>query len=69
MNEVVLLFPDTITLTEFLLMYRVPGAEVNTLECSLTCKLTDKQILIACTKHQAHLQVKAEITPDSLDED
>jgi hypothetical protein len=69
MNKVVLLFPDTIALTEFLLLHRIAGAEVNTLERSLTCKLTDKQLLIACTKYQAQLQIKSGVVPGSLDED
>jgi hypothetical protein len=66
MNQVVLLFPDTIALTEFLLKHRISGAEVNTRERSLTCKITDSLVLEACTKYQAQIQIKAGLVPHSF---
>jgi hypothetical protein len=53
MKRVVLRFPDTASLTEFLLLYKISGAEINALEHTLTAILTEEQLQIACKKYNA----------------
>ena len=69
MNKVVLLFPNTVTLTEFLLRHRISGAEVNTRDRSLTCYLTDTLVLEACTKYQAQLRIMSGVATNCFSED
>ncbi|HEX2605735.1 MAG TPA: hypothetical protein VHK91_00085 [Flavisolibacter sp.] len=53
MKRVVLVFPDTVTLTNYLLTCRVSGADVNSTEVSLTAILSDQQIQLACERFEA----------------
>jgi hypothetical protein len=58
MKQVVLFFPDNIKLSEFILTQRVSGIETKSSEASLKGVLTDDQIVVACTKYEAELQIK-----------
>ena len=52
-SKVVLLFPDTLLLSEYLLRNRISQAVVDTREVSLTAHLTENQIAIAEINYQA----------------
>lgn len=54
MKQVTLYFPDSSSLTEFLLVQRL--SKVETSGFSLAGPLSDQQILIACTQYGAMLQ-------------
>jgi hypothetical protein len=47
MKRVVLIFPDTASLAEFLVHYHIQNAEVDSIDQSLTAPLLEEQILIA----------------------
>jgi hypothetical protein len=55
MNEVVLTFPTTILLSQFILEQKIGNAEVNSRQCTLSGILSDAQIILACTKFRATL--------------
>jgi len=52
-SKVVLLFPDTLLLSEYLLHNEISQAVVDTREVSLTAHLTENQIAIAEINYQA----------------
>jgi transposase-like protein len=56
MKKVVLKFPDTARMAEFILTYRIGNAETNTRQCTLYAHVTEMQIVIACTEYEALLQ-------------
>ena len=64
MKEVALYFTTTAQLADFLLIERIKGVETFVLDCSLKGRLSDKQIVIACTKYNA---VVGTMTPDIID--
>ena len=53
MKRVVLIFPDTASITSILLMYKIAGAQVDTLDHSLTGILSNEQIEAACHRFKA----------------
>jgi hypothetical protein len=53
MKRVVLLFPDTTSMAEFIMAERMRIAEVNSLEQTLIASMTDKQALKAETLYGA----------------
>lgn len=55
MKNVVLIFPDTISLASFILASNVSNAEVNTREQTLIAPLDDDDIITACEDYGAHL--------------
>jgi len=56
MRSVLLIFPDTKKLSEFLAEVEISNAEVNTGEKSLIAQLPDDQIQVACSKFDAFLK-------------
>ena len=56
MKKVVLLFPDNISMAEFILSEKPSKVETNSIERSIDAVLTDKQIEIACKRHGASLK-------------
>ena len=55
MKKVLLSFPDTSSLTEFILLNKISHAEVNSKERSLVTYLEEEKIVTACTKFGALL--------------
>jgi hypothetical protein len=56
MKKVVLIFPDTTRMAEFILMHRITKAETNSIECSLSATTTDQVIEIARKQYGAKLR-------------
>ena len=56
MEKVVLLFPNIVSISNFLLQYRIAGIEVNSLERSVIGCLTSDQIIVACNQYNAYLK-------------
>ena len=56
MKKVVLKFPDTSHITDFILQHKVSNAEVNSIEQTLVAIMTDEQIVIAETEYGAILK-------------
>ena len=53
MKQVVLEFPDTLAISDFLVRESVSKVQVNSKDKTVTSKLTDKQITIAETLYKA----------------
>ena len=53
MNYTVLIFPDSTAIADFVLNNSISNAEVNSVEQKVTAPLSDEEILIACTEHDA----------------
>jgi len=53
MKQVVLLFPNTSAIADFVLKEKVSKAQINSKEKTVTSPLTDKQITIAETIYKA----------------
>ena len=53
MKRVVLIFPDTTTIADFIVKQKVSNAQVDSIEQTLTSSLSDKQIAIAETVYKA----------------
>jgi hypothetical protein len=53
MKEVVLTFPDIVSLTDFVLVHKVSHAEVDTNNRRLTATLSEKEIITANTEYGA----------------
>jgi hypothetical protein len=53
MKQVTLVFPDTTSMTDFILIYKPPGAESNSVDISLKAGLSDNLISVACTEYGA----------------
>ena len=56
MKKVVLIFPNTLRILEFILEYKIAGVVTNSLEKSLTGILPDDKIVAACTQFEAYIQ-------------
>jgi len=56
MRKVVLLFPDTVSISEFLLMQKVSRVIIDTGEKMLRGILTDAQLHIACKQYGAKIR-------------
>jgi hypothetical protein len=56
MKKVVLIFPDTLSMADFILTQRVSNAEVNSVSHTIVAPMTDKQIIIAETEYGAILK-------------
>lgn len=57
MKRVVLVFPDATKMTEFLLTCRIAGAEINSIENSLSGILSEQQIQTACETYEARIKL------------
>jgi len=55
MRKVVLLFPDTYSIADFLTEQRISNAEVNSREHSLIAVMEDEEIIRAVDDYGAHL--------------
>ena len=53
MKQVVLLFPNTSAISDFLINEKVTKVQVNSKDKTVTSKLTDKQITLAETLYKA----------------
>jgi hypothetical protein len=53
MKQVVLEFPDTLAISDFLVRESVSKVQVNSKDKTVTSKLTDKQITLAETLYKA----------------
>jgi hypothetical protein len=58
MKPVTLIFPDTTSLAEFILRLRISNSESNSANKSLTAKLSDHLINVACKEYGARLMNK-----------
>lgn len=56
MKKVVLVFPNTQLMTEFILTQKIPNTEGNTRDKTLKGLMTDGQIEIACRQYGAALK-------------
>ena len=56
MKKVVLIFPDNISMAEFILSQKPSKVETNSIERSIVAVLTDKQIEVACKTYGASLK-------------
>lgn len=56
MKNVVLIFPDTAAMVEFVLTQKIVKSKSNTKERTLKGLMNDQQIEIACTKYNAELK-------------
>lgn len=56
MRIVILIFPDTLMMSDFIMQCRISNAEVNSRDLTLTAVLSEKQIEVACAKYQAFLR-------------
>ena len=56
MKDVILVFPDTASIADFILGNRIKNAEVSSVYNELTAKLTDQQIVIAEISYHAFLK-------------
>jgi hypothetical protein len=56
MKKVLLIFPDTTSMADFIIRYRIGNAECNSIECSLLTMLTEREIMIATQNFQAYVQ-------------
>lgn len=65
MKQVVLIFPDTATLFDYIFAYEISNAEVNSRELSLTTVLTEEQIVLASTKYSAVLKGRIKLLDNS----
>jgi hypothetical protein len=61
MQQVVIIFPDTEKIADFIMSRPIPRAEVNSREQTLTAPLEEDDIITACTEYGGHLNV--ELTP------
>lgn len=57
MNKVILVFPNTSSLSDFIFKYRICGIEVSTRDRSLSGYISDEQVLTACAQYQAQLTI------------
>jgi hypothetical protein len=60
MKQVVLIFPDTSAIADFIVKEKISNAEINSIEQTVISTLTDKQIIDAETIYKA--MVKKMIT-------
>ena len=58
--RVVLIFPDQISLADFILQLEVPG-ETNNLETAFVSDLDEEQIMTACKSFGAYVRVAREL--------
>ena len=56
MRKVILIFPDVISMTDFLLSYKVSKAISNTSQKELRCIVTDAVLEIACKQFGAKIK-------------
>ena len=56
MKKVVLIFPSTSNMADFILLYRIKGVLVSSSERSLSATLSEREIVIACTQFGAELK-------------
>ena len=55
MIPVVIIFPDTDKMSDFIIDRNISNAEANSRETSLIAPLAEDDILVACTKYEGHL--------------
>lgn len=56
MKKVILIFPDSATIADFVIIHGISNTEVNSKELTLTAFLTEEQIVIASTMYGAIVQ-------------
>lgn len=56
MKKVILLFPDTVAMAEFILSQRIPRTQCNTRDKTLTAQMTDQQIETARRQYGASIK-------------
>ena len=61
MRKVILIFPDVISMTEFLLMNKVSKAQTNSVEKELSGVMTDKVLNTACKQYGAKIKESIQI--------
>ena len=64
MKKVVLVFPDTSSIVDILLLYKVVGAEANSVDLTISGGISEKQIAAALTEYGAEI-----ITPYSYEQE
>jgi hypothetical protein len=55
-KQVVLVFPSASSMADFILLYQVKGALVNSIAQSMSAVLSEGEIVAACTKYGAELK-------------
>jgi len=56
MRKVVLVFPDVISITEFILTYKVSKAIVDSVEKTLKAVISEKDLTVACKGYGAKIK-------------
>jgi len=56
MRKVTLLFPDVLSITEFVLSYKVSKAIVNTSEKTLTATMPEQHLNVAVKQYRAKIK-------------
>jgi len=65
MRKVVIIFPDTEKIAQFILGKNISGAEANSGEQTVTAVLEDDDIITACAEYGGHLNVELELKKPS----
>ncbi|HEV7620461.1 MAG TPA: hypothetical protein VGO09_01940 [Flavisolibacter sp.] len=61
MNKLILIFPDTKQMADFVLQNSISGIEVNSKEQTVAGIFTEEEILVACEDHNACLKYDTRI--------
>jgi hypothetical protein len=55
MKKVVLVFPDTSSMVDFLLIYKVNGVEANSVDLSIGGQISEKLVTVAVSEYGAEI--------------
>lgn len=56
MKKTVLVFPDTISMVDFLLIYKISGAETNSVDLTVSGRMNDQLVSAAITEYGAEIK-------------
>jgi hypothetical protein len=56
MKKVVLIFPDTASIADFVLSHQISNIIIGNLDCSIEGKIPEDKIVIACTRYKAYVK-------------
>lgn len=63
MNKVVVIFPTSSSLADFVISHNISNAEINSVEKTLIAPLDDDDILTAIVDYGGHLNVERFLKP------
>lgn len=55
MNNTIIVFPDSVALSDFIFSRRLPNAEVSTQQCSVTAPMEEDDIIEAVSDHNGYV--------------